>query len=54
MRVKIMYEQGPNVITMGIAGRFERGKAKEVDDKIAGVLLKKKTIRFKKATDSKK
>ena len=54
MRVKIMYEHGPDVITMGAAGRFERGKAKDVDEKIAEVLLKKKTIRFKKATDLKK
>ena len=46
--MKIKYEDGPEIITMGIAGDFKRGEPKEVDDKIAEALLKKESIKFKK------
>lgn len=44
--MKIKYEEGPDAITMGIAGQFKKGEAREVDDKVADALLKKESIKF--------
>ena len=45
--MKIVYEEGPETITMGIAGQFRCGEPKDVSDEIAELLLKKETIKFK-------
>ena len=49
--MKIVYEDGPDTITMGIAGQFNRGESREVSDEIAELLLKKETIKFKKVQE---
>ena len=49
--MKIVYEEGPDAITMGIAGQFNRGESREVEDEIAELLLKKETIKFKKVQE---
>lgn len=49
--MQIKYEDGPDTITMGIAGQFKKGEAREVHDMIAEALLKKETIKFKKVEE---
>lgn len=51
--MKILYEEGPEIITMGIAGQFRRGEPKEIPDEIANTLLKKETIKFRKVKNKK-
>lgn len=49
--MRILYEDGPETINMGIAGQFTRGEPKEVPDDIAETLLKKQSIKFKRTED---
>ena len=49
--MRIVYEEGPETISMGIAGQFNRGEPKEVSAEIAELLLKKQTIKFKKVDE---
>ena len=51
--MKILYEDGPETISMGAAGSFKRGEPREVADDLAEALLKKQTIKFKKVEDKK-
>jgi|GEM_PF-4469969 len=44
--MKVLYTTGPKRVTMGAAGAFERGVAKDVDDKLAKKLTAKKSIVF--------
>lgn len=48
----VLYEEGPDAITMGDAGRFERGVPRELDDATAALLLAKPM--FKELKPSKK
>ena len=41
----VLYEEGPDAITMGDAGRFERGVPREIDDETAALLLAKPLFR---------
>lgn len=50
--MKVKYEEGPEVISMGAAGQFKKGEAKELDDMLAESLLRKETIRFVKVEDN--
>lgn len=43
---KLVYVEGPKKITLGVAGTFKRGVAKETDDKLAEKLLKKKSLQI--------
>jgi len=52
--MKIFYENGPDRITAGIAGVFEKNKAKEVSDEIAKRLLKKPMFNEAKERDNNK
>lgn len=49
--MKIVYEDGPKKISMGIAGDFRRGEPRDIDDELADALLKKQTIKFKTIED---
>lgn len=49
--MKIIYEEGPETIIMGIAGQFKRGEPRDVPDEIAKALLKKQTIKFMKVDE---
>ena len=42
----IYYEEGPPRVGMGEAGEFVRGVSRDVDDKLAKQILKKKTVVF--------
>jgi len=44
----IYYESGPPTVTLGVAGTFEKGTSRDIDDKLAEQLLGKKSIEFKK------
>ncbi len=44
--MKLLYTTGPKRLTMGAAGAFERGVAKDIDDKLAKALLAKMTVKF--------
>lgn len=46
--MQIKYTEGPDHITMGQAGSFERGVAKTVDKDLAERLLSKKSINFQR------
>ena len=49
--MKIKYEEGPESVTMGAAGQFKKGEAREVDAQLAEALLKKESIKFKKVEE---
>lgn len=38
---KVFYDEGPLAVTAGIAGQFQLGVPKEVEDDVADLLLKK-------------
>lgn len=44
----IYYEEGPPRVGMGAAGDFVKGVSRDIDDKLAEQILKKKTIVFSK------
>lgn len=49
--MQIIYYEGPENISMGIIGDFKKGIAREVNDAIGEILLKKETIKFEKVED---
>ncbi len=48
----VYYEHGPDRITAGIAGQLKKGVPRELPDKVADLLLKKKM--FKEGKNPKK
>lgn len=46
--MRLQYDTGPEKVSMGAAGEFKRGEAKEVSDELATALLKKEVIKFTK------
>lgn len=49
----VLYDEGPDAVSMGIAGRFERGVPRELDDDTALLLLAKPMFREVKPKKSK-
>ena len=52
---KIVYVSGgPNRIKAGVAGTFEKGVPREVNDKLADSLIKKTSLKFERVKKEKR
>ena len=47
---KLYYDEGPRIMTCGVAGQFKIGVPKEVDDDLAAILLRKGRLKEFKET----